>query len=195
MAVHRITPESALLLICDVQERFRTAIYQMDHVIATTATLARGAEEFGIPVVVTEQNPKALGKTVGEVQLGKLSRVFEKEKFSMCTSEVETHFRHLNRSQVLICGVETHVCVQQTALDLLTQGYQVFIVTDGVSSQRALDRSAALSLLQASGARLTSMESVFFELMRGKDCPQFKSISGLIKEAGKLPCEVRLSSL
>ena len=107
-----------------------------------------------------------------------------KTQFSMCVPEVLDMFsRHSAISQVLLCGIEAHVCVLQTALDLLDKGYEVHVVVDGVSSQRPADRAVGLSRMAQSGAFLTTSEMVLFQLLKDATHPDFKEISALVKEA------------
>ncbi|CAE8719406.1 unnamed protein product, partial [Polarella glacialis] len=163
----RLTPGSVAFLLCDIQERFRDVIDRMPQVIVSAKTMVQGAEIFDVPLLVSEQYPKALGHTVSELNITR-GKVFEKTKFSMCTNEFLAHLESLGRKAVVIFGVETHVCVQQTALDLLSRGYQVHILADGVSSQRPMDREFALDRLRQSGCFVTTTESVLFELLRSK---------------------------
>merc|ERR1712194_368664 len=157
----------------------------MPQVINTAKTMVQAAEIFDIPLVVTEQYPKALGHTVTEIDLANKKecdssciqrmQVFEKTRFSMCTDEVFAHLQldgMKGRKSAVLFGVETHVCVQQTALDLLARNYTVHVLADGVSSQRAIDREVAIERLRQSGAFITTSESVLFELLREKDAPQ-----------------------
>mmetsp|Transcript_28854 Transcript_28854/g.73216 ORF Transcript_28854/g.73216 Transcript_28854/m.73216 type:complete len:228 (+) Transcript_28854:84-767(+) len=180
--VVRLRMEDAVFLLCDVQEKFETVIDKMPHVITTAKVLLSAADAMKIPVVVTEQYPKALGKTVKTLDVSKAT-VFEKTKFSMCTPEVVEHLKHLGRRSAVIFGVEAHVCVQQTALDLLDLGYDVHLVADGVSSQRPGDRATALSRMQQAGVMVTTSESLIFEMLREKEAPEFKAVSRLVNDA------------
>jgi hypothetical protein len=167
--------ESAVLLLCDIQERFRRR----------RATLARTAALLRLPVVTTEQYPKAFGRTVRELDFvaAEGGRTFEKLKFSMWTAEVEEHVRAVRpgAADFILTGLETHVCVQQTALELLERGHRVHVIVDGVSSQRAGDRAIALRLLERAGAALTTTESVMLGLLGGADHPDFKAVAALLK--------------
>ncbi|EME32188.1 Isochorismatase domain-containing protein 1 [Galdieria sulphuraria] len=170
-----------ILLVCDIQERFRSVIYQYTSVINAAKILLEAAELFKIPVIATEQYPRALGHTVEELDSQKM-KVYEKTVFSMMVPEVEKCLlEHSLRRTAVIVGIETHVCVLQTTLDLLEKGYSVHIVTDGVSSQRAMDRSTAFRRLEQAGAWLTTYESLLFQLLRSKDHPSFKQVSELCK--------------
>jgi len=176
----RLSPANSMFFLCDVQEKFRTAMPHMPHLIASCKALLSGAEILKVPVVVTEQYPKGLGRTLQEFEVAN-AKVFEKTLFSMCTPEVLEHLGSAKRNAVVLFGLETHVCVQQTALDLLARGYSVVIVADAAASQRMEDRATAISLLRQAGVVVTSVESLLMELIRGKDAAEFKQISGLIK--------------
>ncbi|CAK9036319.1 Isochorismatase domain-containing protein 1 [Durusdinium trenchii] len=180
----RLHEASTTFLLCDVQEKFRPVIDQMSQVILASKAMLEAAKVMSIPVIVTEQYPKALGHTVEELDISQ-AKVFEKTNFSMCTHEFLQYFVGLQRKDVVIFGVETHVCVQQTALDLTSRGIQVHVIADGCSSQRTLDRQVAFDRLRQAGCYVTTMESVLFELLRSKDAPEFKAISGIVKAYGE----------
>lgn len=186
MKLARLTRESTVFFQCDIQERFRSLIWHMPAVIHVGALMARVSAVMGVPLVVTEQYPKALGRTVEEVKAAWVrppTAVVEKTRFSMCVPQVLDIVR--GKKAVVLYGIEGHVCVQQTCLDLLEQGFQVHLLSDGISSQMQLDRSAALVRMREAGAVLTSSQSVIFELMRDTQYPNFKAVSDLLK--GKNP--------
>eukprot|EP00924_Labyrinthula_sp_SR-Ha-C_P001686 maker-scaffold_18-snap-gene-6.1-mRNA-1 protein AED:0.03 eAED:0.03 QI:95/1/1/1/0.5/0.33/3/24/199 len=185
--IGRLNIESTLFMVCDIQSVFRPLIYNFDHMLKTSQTAVSAAEALDIPVVVTEQNPNRLGTTCEELKVNELknTKVFSKQLFSMATPEVMDHLKSLNRKSVVLFGLETHVCVFQTSLDLLNMGYEVHLLVDGVSSQRQFDRATALSRLQNAGCFLTSVESVLFALIKTADNPKFKTISKLAKEYGQ----------
>lgn len=118
----RLSANRATLFICDLQERFRPVIHRFDSVIKKSSFLVQCATTLDIPVLITEQKPKALGNTVVEIKTvldSTRSHIFEKTMFSMMTPEVQAHFKTTGRDQVILCGIESHVCVLQTALDLV----------------------------------------------------------------------------
>ena len=137
-----------------------------------------------IPIVATEQYPKAFGNTVSELKLpqteGKI-QTFTKTKFSMLTPEVDTFLTSLNRKSAILCGIETHACVQQTALDLVEKGFEVHVIADGVSSGNESDKDIALDTMRPF-VNLLSCEATIFELLRDAKHPNFKEISALLKE-------------
>lgn len=178
--MQRLTRDKTAFLCCDIQEIFRKTIFQFEHVANTASLLVRGGHIFNIPVVVSEQYPERLGKTCEPIDVHKC-HVFPKTRFSMITEGFPGKLLS-EKSSFVLFGIETHVCVQQTALDLLQQGKSVVLVTDAVSSSRPLDRTTAIHRLSREGATLMTAESVLFELMQTKDCPEFKAISSIAKE-------------
>lgn len=195
--IPRLDANKTVLFVCDVQERFRSLIYKSESLIGRTALVAKACRALKIPVVVTEQVPRVFGGTVPDLQCTHGAHdtvVFDKKMFSMLVPEVEKHWRHApsmqGRTQVLLCGIEAHVCVLQTALDVLKlPDSDVFVVCDAVSSQRPHDRAAALERLAAAGATMTSAESCLFDLLRSSEHSDFKAVSALIKEANALENE------
>ena len=133
-----------------------------------------------LPIIITEQYPRGLGKTLGELDISTAS-VFEKGQFSMLTEEVKQALHKTQLTQVILLGIETHVCILQTTLDLLQDGKDVFLVVDAISSSRALDRSVALQRLHKEGAVITTAESVVLEMIKSKDHAKFKELMPLVK--------------
>ncbi|GHP02212.1 hypothetical protein PPROV_000096900 [Pycnococcus provasolii] len=189
MAVGKLDASRCVLFVCDVQERFAPLIHRFDAVAHTSAQLLRGCNALGIPALVTEQYPKALGHTVPEVSshVADGTPVLEKTLFSMVLPEVAQRFdaggEWNGRDQVIICGIESHVCVMQTALDLAERGCEVHVVVDGVSSQRSEERQVALNRLnRIPGAFLCTWEMALFQLCGHAKHDAFKQISALAKE-------------
>jgi hypothetical protein len=194
MQPRRIKLANAVLFCCDVQERLRTTIYKFPHVVFTAQSILKVGQVLGIPTIITEQYPKGLGKTVTELDVS-FGSVFEKGQFSMMTRDVSDELERLGKTQVILFGIETHVCILQTTLDLLESGRDVFLVTDGISSASMIDRSAALARMQQAGAIVTTLSSVLMELIKSKDHPQFKEISQLLKDLRLNAPTDQLSSL
>ena len=169
------------LAVIDVQEGFRTAVLDFDRIARSVATLVRGAGVLGLPVLVTEQYPKGLGETVPEVA-EHLEGVRRMEKLAFSALDADGFSSALGgRDQVLLCGIESHVCVNQTAEDLLTSGRSVHVAQDAVTSRTAENRDLGLHKMERSGAVVTSVETALFELLRAAGTPEFKEIQGLIK--------------
>ena len=178
--LNRINSSNSVLFVCDVQQKFRSLIHKSETLIRKCNMLTETSKILNIPILVTEQYPKALGATVPEINING-GLLFEKKLFSMLTPEVITAFNDLKKSNVILCGIEAHVCVLQTALDLIDAGIDVHIVSDAISSQKPHDRSCALTKMRDIGCRVTTTESIIFELTTTADHPNFKAISALIK--------------
>jgi nicotinamidase-related amidase len=175
--------DSALALI-DIQERFRPAIAGFDAVVGRTEILVRAAQRLGVPVFATEQYPKALGETVPEIKrwLPESQAFLPKMCFSSQACEpFREALARSGRKQVVLAGIETHVCVLQTGLELLAAGYSVYVVEDAVSSRKLPDRQAALERLGRHGAERVTVEMAVFEWLRRAGTPEFKEIQALIK--------------
>ena len=189
-AVGKLSPSTTALLLCDVQERFRPLIHNMETVVQTAKYMTSVATALNIPIVATQQYTKVFGNTLSDCfatpEIQASTSIFEKKKFSMLTDEVTAKLTELSKSSYILVGIETHVCVQQTCLDLLEQGNDVHIIVDGVSSQQPIDRQVALQRMQAAGAYLTTAQSAVYMLMQTADHPNFKQVSKLTVEHMKL---------
>lgn len=175
---------STALFVCDVQERFRNVILDGAALIRACNFLMRTFGVVKAQTYVTEQYPKALGKTVAELlPLAASATVWEKTAFSMCNDDLVGQLSSKGINTVALCGLETHVCVLQTAQDLARAGFAVHVVVDAVSSQRALDRTLALQRLQTTpNVVLTTCETLAFELLGDSKHEKFKEVSALVKE-------------
>jgi nicotinamidase-related amidase len=179
MAARELHRDRAALVVVDVQEAFREAVLDFDAVAGRVGILIQGAQALGIPVVATEQYPKGLGSTVEEVaeHLDDTDPL-EKTVFSAARAE---GFDLDGRDQALVVGIETHVCVSQTAHDLLDQGVEVHVARDAVSSRAVTDKETGLAKMESSGAVLTSAETALFELLGEAGSDEFKAIQKLVK--------------
>lgn len=179
----RLTAETCVLLVIDIQEAFQGHISQLDRVIERSKIMIQAAKLLDIPIIVTEQYPKGLGHTLGPIRevLGDCL-YYDKITFSCCQDEsIQKALRNFNRPQVLILGIETHVCIMQTAYDLLAMHLQPYIAVDAVGSRRQEDRQVALQRLQNDGTVLTTTEAAIFEMVGSSRHPAFKEISKLVK--------------
>ena len=176
-----LSRDRAVLLVVDVQEAFRKAVPGFDRIAEATGTLVGGAVEMQLPIVCTEQYPKGLGATVPEVasRLPEASAPIPKTRFSAAGAE---GFDLGDRDQVVLCGVEAHVCVAQTAIDLLSRGIDVRIVEDAVGSRSESDRDVGLRRIIEAGGVASSVESSLFELLGEAGTPEFKSVQKMILE-------------
>ncbi|MDB5106101.1 MAG: isochorismatase protein [Fibrobacteres bacterium] len=174
----------SVLLLVDIQEKFRPVVPGMEDVIRRAQALVRGAVRLGIPVMATEQYPKALGPTAPELRqwLPESQEYFPKMCFSaLGCAPLREGLNAGKRRQVVMTGIETHVCVMQTGLELLAADYSVYVVTDAVSSRKGADRDAGLARLERHGAEMVTTEMVVFEWLRAAGTPEFKELQALIK--------------
>lgn len=193
-SIARVVPGNSLLMIVDVQTAFQNAIYRFQHMSQTCNFLLSSSKILNFPVVVTEQYPKGLGHTVPDLDIsGGNVKLFEKSSFSAITGEVKDHISSLGLQQntddplnVIVCGIEGHVCVLQTCLDLLEMKWNVHIVADGISSSSSLERGFAFDRLRDAGCCITTAESIVFQMMRSSKHENFKQMSSLIKERNEL---------
>lgn len=171
------------LLVIDVQEAFRNPIPDFALVVSRISSIIRGAALLDVPVYVTEQYPKGLGTTVEEIQLAFASEnlPIEKTTFSAGGEQLASALSEAGIKQVLICGLEAHVCVSQTAHELLEKGFQVHLLSDCVASRFDYNRLAAISKMIRSGVIESSVEMALFELMGDSKHPQFRQVQELIK--------------
>lgn len=179
-----MSPDDTGLLVVDMQERFLNVIPESERLVWNARRLLDGAVALGVPAATTEQYPEKLGPTVAQLAEYLPDRP-SKLAFSCGErGEIFADWAKAGRHRVLICGIETHVCVQQTALDLLADGFRVYLAVDALGTRHAVDHEIALRRLEMSGATLTTVEAALFELCRVAGTPQFKKISKLAKEQG-----------
>jgi nicotinamidase-related amidase len=182
----KLDPERTTLIVVDVQEGFRKAVPGFERVARATATLIEGAEAIGIPIVVTEQYPKGLGETAPEVAEHLPGGTEPLEKVCFSAKEAEG-FDLGSRDQALVCGIETHVCVNQTTLDLLGSGVEVQVAEDAVASRTEENKRVGLHKMERAGAVLTSVETALFELLGRAGTDEFKRVQKLILEYAPNP--------
>jgi nicotinamidase-related amidase len=181
----RMSAADTGLLVIDVQEKLMAKIPAADAVVRNIAFLIDSARLLDMPVAATEQYPKGLGATVPELAR-RLPERPDKVAFSACAvPAVAEGFRRAARPKILLAGIEAHVCVLQTALDLLALDFRVFIAADAVASRYAVDREFALGRMERAGAILTTSETAVFEWVGGADSSEFKQISRLVQERMK----------
>jgi nicotinamidase-related amidase len=186
LSAGKLDPGRAALVVIDVQEAFRKAVPGFDQVARATAALVRGAEAVGIPVIVTEQYPKGLGKTVPEVAEALPAGVAPIEKVCFSAPEAEG-FDLGGRNQALVCGIEAHVCVNQTVLDLLDQGVEVHVALDAVDSRLEQNKAVGLEKVERAGAVITSVETALFELVGRAGTDQFKEVQKVVLDYAPNP--------
>ena len=180
-----LQPTRALLVVIDVQEKLCAAMDQdkLHDLVRNTGILLDSAQELDVPVVYTEQYVKGLGPTVaGLKEKAPGAACHEKLSFSCCGNETfREQLKQSGRTQIIVCGMETHVCVLQTVIDLLDDGYTVHVVTDAVISRNGDNRRAALETMTLAGAVPTSTEAAAFQLLKIAGTASFRKLSQLVK--------------
>ena len=171
-------------MVVDLQEAFRDPIGNFPSIVSRTATAVSGFGILGIPIIVTEQYPKGLGPTAEEIRFSLPDgyEPIEKSTFSAFSADgVRARLDELKPQDVVLCGIEAHVCVNQTALELVEAGYKVHLLTDCVGSRFEHDKQAGLSRMSAAGVISSSVEMALFELMRNSNHEKFKDVQALVK--------------
>lgn len=180
-----ITTEDTVLLIIDVQGKLASLVFDSEAVEKTIVRLVKACRILGVPVMYTEQYPKGLGPTVEPIrELLTEEKPMEKTAFSCCADEegfMHT-LRSMKRNDVLVSGIETHICVYQTSVELIDYGYNVHLITDAVSSRTKENRDAGIHAIEKAGAFLKSSEMAMFELLKVAKGDAFKAISSIVKE-------------
>ena len=176
-------PQDTVLVVVDVQERLLPSIQKNSQIAWNIRRLLDAASVLGIPSLATEHNPQGLGPTVGSLAKY-FTDVPHKLSFSCCgCSEFVQQLAALERSRVLLVGTESHVCVQQTALDLLSSGYRLYVPVDAMGSRSSLDHDVALRRIETSGATLTTTEAAIFEWCEKAGSDEFKTVHKLVMES------------
>jgi nicotinamidase-related amidase len=179
----RIGRDHTAALVIDIQEKLFPAMAGKEELLANCLKLVKGLQILGIPLVATQQYSKGLGETISEIssEIRNFSFI-EKRDFSCCGEPaVLNRLREFEAENIIICGIESHVCVLQTALDLKESGFNPVIVMDAVSSRNPASIELAKERFRYGNIMMTSTESLLFELTRSSAAPEFKAISSLIK--------------
>ena len=179
----RIDKENTIAIVIDIQERLLPVMSEFETVLKNTAALIEGLSELDIHLIVTQQYTKGLGQTVPEIS-GLINGFSPIEKVSFSCYDEPAFVEALEEEDsmnLLICGIESHVCVLQTAVDLKDAGYRPIVVFDCVSSRKESDKQLALERYRHEGIMVTSYESILFELTRTSKSPHFKAISKIVK--------------
>lgn len=179
----RMNTENGILILIDVQGKLAQLMHDKERLFANLQILVKGARILGVPILWCQQNPRALGPTIPEL-VGLLEGLTPIDKMSFsCWGEpaFAAALRTMERNQAVLCGIESHVCVYQTAADLRERGYEVAVVADAVSSRTAENKQIALSRMQSEGVCGTSTEMLLFEWMRTATHAQFKEVARLVR--------------
>jgi len=181
--IERLEARHAQLVVVDVQEKLLPHIHEHETVVAQIARMIRAARELELPVTVSEQYPQGLGPTASAIlEVALDSARVQKLTFSVCRDAAcHRHLAAHARPQVLLVGIEAHVCVQQTALDLLKEQMQPFVLADAVGSRRALDRDIALERMRSAGVVVTTVESAIYEMMERAGTERFRRMLPLVR--------------
>jgi nicotinamidase-related amidase len=184
MIAELLDRDRSALVIIDVQEKLFPHVHESERVLTRIDLLISAAKLMGIPMLLTEQYPKGLGATIGEIRkLLPAIQPFSKTDFSCAAaSGFGEQLASLHRNQIILTGIEAHICVAQTALDLAHKGERVIVVADAVASRRAFDAHVALNRLQQSGLMLSTAEAVVFEWLRRAGTEEFKALQPKLKE-------------
>lgn len=169
-----------VIFVCDIQEKFRRAIYGFDELVLATQKVLKAASVLNMPVYVTTQNKRGLGETVSELDTSNAVVNVDKSKFSMYVPDLVAKLP--KNVPVAIVGLESHVCVLQTTKDLINNGHQVYLLADAISSVNKQEKPIALQRMARWGAQVTTTESFMYEVMQDAAIPEFKKIVNLVKE-------------
>ena len=183
----RMQQNMSQLLIIDIQDKVLAPIPNKQQILSNAARLIQAAKLLGVPVTVSEQYPKGLGPTVETLRslLGNEAAVFDKVHFSCLKNDalrqhLEEH-RDVGRGQIIVTGIEAHVCVGQSVLDMIADGYEVFVAADAVGSRAQTSLELALRRLERTNAFIVDSEMVMFEWLEKAGTPEFKTLQSLIK--------------
>lgn len=179
-----LNTEDSLLVIIDIQEKLVNAVPDGKEIVSNFEKIAHCADILNIPTIVTEQYPKGLGQTVKDLKdsISEGTFTVEKTYFSaMRENDFKNGISSLGRKQIILGGIETHICVLQTAYDLIKEGYEVYILKDCTSSRNPSDNETGIELLKQYGAKVTRSEIAIFEWLKSSKNPHFKEIQTLIK--------------
>ena len=178
-----IDAATSCLLVIDIQAKLNPVMFAPERAPSGAAKLLMGADMLGVPAVVTEQYPKGVGQTVDDLlDFMPEGSPMEKNTFSCMADEAfQARFQALGKKQAVIAGIEAHICVLQTALSLLAEGIEVFVVEDATASRTPENHCAGLERIRDEGGRIVTVEMVLFEWLKRSGTPEFKQISQLIK--------------
>jgi nicotinamidase-related amidase len=178
-----LTTRHTVLVVVDIQGKLADIVHESDFMQKNVEILAQGCRVLDIPILATEQYPQGLGHTTERImQHLEGVPVIEKSAFSCCGEPLfEQRLMELHKTDVILCGIEAHVCVYQTARDLVGLGYNVHLVTDAVSSRTPANRELGIRKMESIGVKLTSTEMLLFELLQHSGTDEFKTISKLVK--------------
>ena len=179
-----LNQNDAIFLVIDVQERLLNAVFNKELVAKKTSILSAALNLLEVPVFVTEQYPQGLGATVEGIKSVLLdnAQYFEKTAFNaLLNKDLESAIKASGRKQIIVCGIETHICVHQTVADLISKGFDVTVVNDACGSRTEFEYLNGIANMKANGARIKTTEMILFELLKGARHPKFKEVQALVK--------------
>ena len=183
-SIPRLRRDDVAVVLVDVQEKFVPMLFQRERMVRNCTLLIKAARVMGLPIVVAEQYPQGLGQTVPELREA-MGRIKPIEKMTFSTfgcGEFASALEETERNQLLICGIESHVCVIQTVMDALERDYEVFVSMDAVTSRTQLNWEAGVRRVRSLGGILVTTEMAIFELLHTAEAPEFREVQGFIKE-------------
>ena len=169
--------KDSLILCIDIQEKLVRMLNNPDEITSNCKKIMKLASILNIPSLITEQYPRGLGETIDEIKRIKDFKIFEKTTFSVFqTDEIKREIKNLNKKNILIFGIETHICVLQTVLDLINEGYRVYLIEDCCASRDIKNHQCALELMNKKGADILRIELALFEFLKSSKHPKFKEV-------------------
>jgi len=178
-----LTRDGTVLVVIDVQEKLFVKVEEKERIAENICKLIRFADILGMPIIITEQYPKGLGPTIPEIRkLASKIKPIEKVEFScLLSSAFRKRLSELHARSLVLTGIEAHICVAQTAIEALTEGYRVYVVSDAVSSRRREDKTVAVERMRQHGAVIVTGEMLMYEILRKAGTPEFKKVLELVK--------------
>lgn len=178
-----LTRDGTVLVVIDVQEKLFAKMEEKERVAENICKLIRFADILGIPIVITEQYPKGLGPTISEIrELTSTIKPIEKLEFScLASSAFRERLAEIHAKNLVLTGIEAHICVAQTAIEALMYGYRVYVVHDAISSRRLEDKTVAVERMRQHGVTIVTSEMLMYEILRKAGTPEFKKVLKLVK--------------
>lgn len=174
-----LNQDDSLVLVIDVQEKLLNAVFNKEEVAKKSRILAKSANILKLPIIVTEQYPQGLGETIDGIKDS--AKLFIKTAFNALNDELLKELEKNGKKQIIIWGIETHICVHQTVEALIEAGFEVTVVSDACGSRAESEYKSALACMMRNGANIKTTEMILFELLKGAKHPNFKEIQSLIK--------------
>ena len=177
--------KNCLILIIDIQEKLKAAVFNSDSVTNRARILSKAAEILNLPVIITEQYPKGLGNTIPEIKENLNTeniKIFEKKSFNaLIEPEIKKSIKNCGRKNIVVCGIETHICVYQTAMALVNAGYNVTLAADVCGSRSEYEHNMAIDNMRTENVKIKTTEMILFEFLKAATHHKFKEIQNLIK--------------